>query len=275
MEVGILIHMSSDVYEDIAKMARLGFTNGQLAIWDMSLYCEEKCAEIKRAMADFGFTVTAVWCGWSGPVEWSFPNMYSTLGLVPAAWRAQRVHEILQGAKFAHALGVKYIITHLGYLPDNPKNPDRIGVVDAVRYICQQIAPYGQRFLFETGEELPTTIIQLMQEVGLDNMGINYDPANLLINARANPSDALDLLLPFVHGVHGKDGIYPTGLSPKGKEVMVGQGKANFPVLIKKLLDGGYSGNITIEREIPYGPQRDAEIVEEKRYLEDVIAGKV
>lgn len=275
MEVGILIHMSSDVYEDIAKMARLGFTNGQLAIWDMSLYCKEKCTEIKRAMDDFGFTVTAVWCGWSGPVEWSFPNMYSTLGLVPAAWRAQRVCEILQGAKFAHALGVKHIITHLGYLPDNPKDPNRIGVVDAVRYICQQIAPYGQRFLFETGEELPTTIIQLMQEVGLDNMGINYDPANLLINARANPSDALDLLLPFVHGVHGKDGIYPTGLSPKGKEVMVGQGMANFPVLIKKLMDGGYSGNITIEREIPYGPQRDAEIVEEKRYLEAVIAGKV
>lgn len=271
MEVGILIHMSKDVYEDIAKMGRLGFTNGQLAMWDMSLYEDDKVAEIQRACKDYNFTVTAVWCGWTGPVVWTYPQMHSTLGLVPAAWRAQRVNEILKGAEFARKLGVKHIITHLGFLPDNPYDSEHIGVVDAVRYICKQIEPYGQRFLFETGEELPISILHLMKDVGMDNMGINFDPANLMINGRANPHDALDLLAPYVYGCHGKDGVYSDGTTFKGKEVLLGEGRANFPVIIEKLRKAGYQGNITIEREIPYGEQRDREIVMEKAYLEEII----
>jgi len=264
--------MTQDVYEDIAKMGRLGFTNGQLAMWDMSLYEEDKVKEIQRACKDYNFTVTAVWCGWTGPVVWSYPQMYSTLGLVPAAWRAQRVNEILKGAEFARKLGVKHIITHLGFLPDDPNHPDHIGVMDAVHYICKQIEPYGQRFLFETGEELPATILQMMKEIGVDKVGINFDPANLMINGRANPHDALDLLAPYVYGCHGKDGVYSDGTAYKGKEVMIGEGRANFPVIIEKLLKAGYQGNITIEREIPYGEQRDREIVKEKAYLEELIA---
>ncbi len=271
MEVGILIHMSQDVYEDIAKMARLGFTNGQLAMWDMSLYEEDKVCEIQRACREHNFTVTAVWCGWTGPVVWTYPQMYSTLGLVPAAWRAQRVNEILNGAEFARKLGVKHIVTHLGFLPDDPNHPDYVGVVDAVRYICKELEPYGQRFLFETGEELPITILQLMKEIGADKVGINFDPANLMINGRANPHDALDLLAPYVYGCHGKDGVYSDGTNYKGKEVLIGEGLANFPVIIEKLRKAGYQGNITIEREVPYGEQRDREIVREKAYLEEII----
>jgi len=263
--------MSKDVYGDIANMGHLGFTNGQLAIWDMSLYEDDKIADIRRACKDYNFTVTAVWCGWTGPIIWTYPQMYTTLGLVPGAWRAQRVNEILKGAAFARKLGVKHIITHLGFLPDDPSHPDRIGVVNAVRYICKQIEGYGQRFLFETGEELPITIVQFMKEVGTDNMGINFDPANLLINGRANPQDALDLLLPYIQGFHGKDGIYPTITSPKGKEVLIGEGIVDFPAILKKLLKAGYDGAITIEREVPYGAQRDCELVKEKAYLEEII----
>ncbi len=275
MEVGILIHMTTDVYEDIAKMGRLGFTNGQLAIWDMSIYEEDKVKEIQRACADYHFTITAVWCGWTGPVVWTYPQMYSTLGLVPRAWRAQRVDEILRGAEFARKLGVEHIVTHLGFLPDDPYHPDHIGVVDAVRYICKQIEPYGQRFLFETGEELPISLVQLMREVGADNMGVNFDPANLMINGRYNPQDALDMLGPYIYGCHGKDGVFPEGMNPKGKEVLIGEGKANFPLIIEKLIKLGYNGTITIEREIPYGEQRDREIVKEKAYLEEIIRKQV
>ena len=114
MKVGILIHFNHNAYECIAEAARQGFDNGQISMWDMSLYTDEIAEEIKRACADFHFTVTAVWCGWSGPIDWSYPNMYQTLGLVPAATRQMRIEELLKGAEFARKLGVQDIITHIG-----------------------------------------------------------------------------------------------------------------------------------------------------------------
>lgn len=271
MKIGLLMHLKEDAYGCIAHAAKLGFDNGQLAVWDMHLYRDEIAEQIQKACAEFGFTVTAVWTGWSGPVEWTYPNMYASIGLVPPAWRARRTQDILDGAAFARKLGVRDIITHMGFLPDDPNHPDHIGVVQAIRHISKTIAPYGQRFLFETGEELPGSLMLLMKEVGTDNIGINFDPANFLINGRANPCDAMDRLVPLVWGFHAKDGVYPQGFDPKGKEMQIGQGSVDFEALLKKLLTAGYPGAITIEREIPEGPERDTQLLEEKAYLQELM----
>ena len=273
IKVGILITDVSkeNVYNKFAHARELGFDNCQLSVWDMSLHTEEFASAVKDAMERLDFKVTAVWCGWSGPRDWSYPNMYLTLGLVPSAYRAERIKDILGGAELARRIGVKDIVTHIGYLPDNPFNEDRLGTMIAVRHICKTIEPFGQRFLFETGEELPNSLVQLIKEIGCDNIGINYDPANMLINGRANSYDALCMFAPYVCGFHGKDAVYPEGGSPKGKEVTVGKGGADYPRLIRKLTEIGYDGYITIEREIPDSPERDREIVETKKYLEELI----
>ena len=272
MRVGCLINMNSNPYECIRHFSEdLGFKSGQLSVWDMSLYTDENAEAVKKACLDFGFTVSAVWCGWEGPHEWKYPGMYETIGFVPADWRAIRVKNVLAGASFAKAIGVKDIVTHAGYMSDNPTSPDRMGVLYAVRYICREIAKDGQRFLFETGEELPNSLVQLIKEIGCDNIGINYDPANMMINGRANSYDALCMFAPYVCGFHGKDAVYPKDGNPKGKEVMVGKGGANYPKLIEKLTEIGYDGYITIEREIPDSPERDAEIAATKVFLEDLI----
>jgi len=77
--------------------------------------------------------------------------------------------------------------------------------------------------------------------------------------------------MPYVMGVHGKDGVYPQGIEPKGMELALGQGKANFPELIKKLKADGYDGDITIEREIQESEQRQRDILMGKTYLESII----
>lgn len=272
MRVGVLIRLDKNVYECIRHAAELGFKSGQISVWDMSLYSEETAQLIQRACKDFKFAITAIWCGWSGPREWSYPDMYGTIGLIPTAWRARRAEELLVGAAFARKIGVKDIITHIGFLPDNPLDSDRIAVVQVVRYICREIEQYGQRFLLETGEELPGTLVQFMHETGVQNIGVNFDPANLLINGRANPTDGLERLAPYIYGFHGKDGLYPEGINPKGREVKIGEGRVDFPALIKMLAKMKYEGDITIEREIPDSKERDQEIIEEKAYLEKIIA---
>ena len=88
---------------------------------------------------------------------------------------------------------------------------------------------------------------------------MNLDPANLLMYGKANPIDALDILGPYVKGVHAKDGEYPTDPRQLGVEKPLGEGRVNFPALIAKLKTFGYSGALTIEREIS-GPQQVEDI---------------
>lgn len=273
MNVGYLIHLEgADPYERIREAAELGFRHGQLSVWDMSLHTEESAARILDACRDFDFTVTAVWCGWSGPAEWSYPAMYTSLGLIPDAYRAQRVEDILGGAALAHRIGVKNIVTHIGYLPDDPTNKTHIEVVQATRYICGKIAKWGQRFLFETGEMIPTTLIRFMTEIGLENVGVNLDPANLTINGRANSTDAARRLAPYIHGMHAKDAVHPVGDAPKGKEVKIGEGVVDFSTILSILKAAGYDGSITIEYEMKNTPDRHAELLSSKAYLEKIIA---
>lgn len=271
IKVGVQIHATDNIYEQIRFAKSLGFDNTQLLVWDVSLYTDEFAAEINRACRDFDFKITGLWCGWFRSGSFAYPEMYETIGFVPVAYRHQRMLDMLRGAEFARKIGVRDVITHMGFLPDDPNHEDRLGAMVTIKHICKTIAPYGQRFLFETGEELPTSLVQFIQSIGEDNIGINLDPANMLINGRGNSYDSLCMFAPYVFGFHAKDGVYPKNGDPKGKEVMVGKGEANFPKLIDKLVEIGYDGYLSIEREIAEGGQRNREVVRTKKYLERLI----
>jgi sugar phosphate isomerase/epimerase len=104
----------------------------------------------------------------------------------------------------------------------------------------------------------------------LDNVGVNFDVANLILYGKANPLDAVEVLAPYIQGVHAKDGLYPTDPKKLGEEVPIGQGKVNFPALIASLKKIGYGNPLTIEREIA-GEKQTADILAAKAYLEKLI----
>ncbi len=274
MKIGITILLNDEnIYDKIAAAAKKGFDNAQFQVFDMELYNDHIISEVKRACKDFNFTITAVWCGWSGPRVWKYPDCYTTLGLVPSEWRAQRVNDLLRGAAFARALGVQDIITHIGYLPDNPFHPDNMGIVQALKLICAELKKYDQYFLFETGEELPLSLVHLMNAVGADNLGINFDPANLIMNGRGScPAVALKFLAPYIRGFHAKDALQLVAPECKKVEVPAGKGDADFPRLIEILREIGYDGYLTIERENYDDPNHEREIDEIKVYLESLIS---
>ena len=62
--------------------------------------------------------------------------------------------------------------------------------------------------------------------------------------------DSLDVFGKYVWGMHGKDGEYPTDGKNLGQEKPLGKGRVNYPLLIQRLKEIGYAGDITIEREI-------------------------
>lgn len=177
-----------------------------------------------------------MWCGYSGPVEWNFTYGPLTAGLVPPAYRGIREKELLMGSEFAAKIGVNQIATHVGFLPENYFDPDFRGTVGTLRKICKVMQERGQYFLFETGQETPVTVLRAIEEIGLDNVGINFDTANLMLY---------------------------------GKECAAGEGLANFPLGLKRLKDVGYTGPFTIEREIK-GEQQKADIIKARDMLLEI-----
>lgn len=250
MELGVIISLNDSLEQKLAQLKELGFSSCQLGCWDAALYTDQRAGQVKALTAQYGIGISTVWCGWSGPKQWNFTEGPTTLGLVPEAYRQVRIGELKAGSDFAKKLGVGQIATHVGFIPEDPNSAVYAEVVRAVREVALHCAQNGQYFLFETGQETPVTLLRTIHDVGLDNLGINLDPANLILYGKANPVDALGVIGKYVRDVHAKDGRYPTDGRTLGRETALGDGQVNFPALIAGLKALGYDGAITIEREI-------------------------
>lgn len=273
MKIGVCVN-----FDEIDVMSRKfkdlkseGFDNCQLISWKPELWSDENSEIIKNLTEENGITISAFWCGWEGPCVWNFYDGQITLGLVPPEYRTMRIKNLCDGADFAHKLGVKNVVTHMGFIPENPNDPQFAPFCVAVRQVAEHLKKNNQNLLFETGQETPVTMLRCFEKVGMDNLGVNLDTANVILYGKANPVDALDVFGKYVMNIHAKDGLYPTNGHDLGSEVRIGDGKVDFKALFKKLHELGYDSYVTIEREIE-GEQQISDIRHAKKYLGDIIA---
>ena len=272
MNVGIVItHTKDNMEEKFSQAAAQGFHHCQMTSWDPDNWTDEDAEKIRGLCEKYDMEITAFWCGWAGPRTWNFIDGPETLGIVPLAYRGQRVRNLIDGAAYARKLGVTDVVTHMGFIPENMSDPNYPGVRAAVTEIARVLKSFGQNLLFETGQETPVVLLRLFEDVGTGNLYVNLDPANLILYGKANPVDSLQVFGKYVRGVHAKDGFYPTNGRELGREVKVGEGLVNFPRLLKGLKECGFDGSLTIEREIS-GPQQTADIKETQKYLTQLIA---
>ena len=272
LKTGICVHFNSvdEMSKKFNDMLSEGFDNCQLISWVPALWTDENAAILKKMIDETGVTVSAFWCGWEGPCVWNFYEGHTTLGLVPPEYREMRIKNLCDGADFAAKLGVKDVATHMGFIPENPNDPQFPLFCDAVRRVAEHLKKNGQNLLFETGQETPVTMLRCFETVGTDNLKVNLDTANVLLYGKANPVDALDVFGKYVAGIHAKDGFYPVNGRELGAEARIGDGKVDFPALFRKLRELGYDAYVTIEREID-GEQQTEDIRYAKKYLENII----
>ncbi len=271
MALGLLVNPFGAPEATIRRVHDLGFSNCFLSLDDyINGFTPELAAQLRELLARYAVTATTVEVVGPEPLVWDFMRGPATIGLVPPQTRAARIDALCQASDFAKRLGVPQVQTHCGFIPENPDDALYAGTVEAIRKVAQHCQGNEQHFLMETGQETPTAMSRVIRDVGLPNLGVGLDTANLILYGKANPVDAVDILGPHILSIHAKDGRWPTDPSKLGEEVLIGKGLVDFKTVFTRLHKFGYAGAVTIERETS-GPAQIEDVRLEKLYLEEIL----
>lgn len=274
MNIGtmVLFDSTDGLEEKFARLVRFKINSCQICSWTPAVWTDDNVKLIASYLEKYHITPSAFWCGWEGPRIWDFYDGQLTLGMVPPEFRTMRIKNLCDGADFAKKLGITDVVTHMGFIPENPYDPNFASFCMSVRVVAEHLKENGQYLLFEAGQETPVTMLRCFEQVGTDNLGVNLDTANLILYGKANPVDALDVFGKYVRNIHAKDGLYPTNGHDLGKETRIGEGRVDFRGFFKKLHELGYDSWVTIEREIDEGSEEQSkDIVESIQYLNNII----
>jgi L-ribulose-5-phosphate 3-epimerase len=264
-DVGIYISSDGKGVDAMFKyISDLGFSKCELYT---NQYTPDMVKPLNEAISKYNMEVLALFTLGPGPTTWDFYKGQQNIGLVSREHRAGRVAAMLQLSDLAKACGVRMIETHVGYIPENPNDPNYTETVEALKKVVGHCARNDQWFLYHAGQESPTTLLRTIQDVGYDNQGIGMDTANLIMYGRGHPSYSLEVYGKYIKLVNAKDGLYPVNPRDLGKEVQVGKGKVDFPRFIKKLKEIGYNGPVLIERESAKGEEWERDVLQSREYL--------
>lgn len=271
MAVGVMLGVGESPEESIQKVLDVGVTNAQMGRPGDAWLSPDKAAELKQKIDEMGITITTVFCGFDGESYADIPTVRRTVGFVPQETRAERVAKAREIADFAKILGVEVVAAHVGFVPEEPDDPQYAEVVKVVGEFADYLAGNGQLLSLETGQETAPTLLRFIADMGRDNVRVNFDPANMILYGSGDPIEALKLVGEHVVGVHAKDGVGPTQEDQLGTETPLGQGDVGIERFVQTLADIGYTGPLTIEREIT-GEQQKADIIEARKLLEQIRA---
>jgi sugar phosphate isomerase/epimerase len=265
-EVGVMFWAGRD---NLAEIQSLGVRCGQLGVpGDLELTAQA-AAGWKSALDQAEFPVVTVFAAYNGEAYADIPTVQRTVGFIPRDTRAEREQRTYQVIDFAAAIGVSSFACHIGFVPEDIGHPDYIEVREMVRRVADHAAKTKQTFALETGQEPAHVLQRFLKDVDRANVGINFDPANLILYGTGDPIEALSVLGPHLISVHVKDGDWPNTDQPGalGIERPLGQGAVGIPRFVSKLKEIGFRGPLNIEREAENQAERIADIRKAVTYL--------
>ncbi len=232
-------------------------------------------AEFKKLVEGNGLVISAL-CGDLGGGGFSFADR-----------NPEKIEKSKRILDLAKELGTNVVTTHIGVVPED-KNHDRYKVMQEACYELSRYADeIGAHFAIETGPETSAVLKDFLDSLGSTGVGVNLDPANLVMVTGDDPVGAVYNLQKYIVHTHAKDGVQnfvedpeivyglkkrPVDVIVTGDsfdEVPLGEGSVPWDGYLKALDDIGYKGFLTIEREVGDNPAED--IRKAVKFLEDHI----
>lgn len=271
LEIGLMFWGEKNPRLAVRGVKSLGLRCGQLGIAG-HVSIDEVMPLWKATLAEEDFAVTTVFAAYEGESYADIPTVQKTVGFIPRATRASREERTRKVIDLAAELGVAGFACHIGFVPEDKSDPDYVAVREMVRRICEYTARYRMTFALETGQEPAHLMKAFIEDVGCENLRINFDPANLILYGTGDPIEALGVLAPWVVSVHVKDGVWPSPGRPGslGTEMPLGEGSVGIGRFVAKLKEIGYTGPLTIEREVSLEQAMDDRHKEGLSHLADI-----
>lgn len=188
-----------------------------------------------------------------------------TGGVVPDQHWSENWKNIQATADLAKSMGLRLITFHAGFLPHDHNSPEFKKLVSRIGQIADMFKRKGLELAFETGQEDADDLELFLIQLNRPNVGVNFDPANMILYDRGEPVEALRTLGKRLKQVHIKDATRTKTPGEWGVEVPVGTGEVDWKEFFNTLDELRFSGFCCIEREA--GEQRIADIKTAREFI--------
>jgi sugar phosphate isomerase/epimerase len=276
--IGVFTSIDAGLGVRFEVAQELGVPTAQLHAPHRDSRNPEAAKKFLRRCEQAGIQVTAVFGGFAGESYADIATTARTVGLVPEATRAARVQEMKEVADFAGVLGCSTVALHIGFISPDRGGPGYRGLVDVTHDLLDHLQANSQQLNLETGQESAEHLLDFLGDVERDNLFINFDPANMILYGTGDPIEALQAIGPYVRSVHCKDARWAAknerGIS-WGTEVPLGEGDVGMETYLRTLLRLGYTGPLTIEREIANDPERQKQDIGHAVRLLETLRAKI
>ncbi|HBC89029.1 MAG TPA: xylose isomerase [Lentisphaeria bacterium] len=271
MKIGVISDsLKRPLYESIKRSSELGAEGVQLyassANYDLLMMDERQCVELKAHCAACGLGISAI-CGDLGGH-----------GFQVARDNPRRVKTCMRIIDVTRQLGCNVVTMHVGVIPSSQDNEIYKTMLAALRELGAYAKDNNVVVAIETGPESSRVLKQFLCDAGTKGLGVNLDPANLIMILNEDPVHAVRTLGDYIVHTHAKDGVHYRDCDPvkvydafaEGgfenlvaetgdlfAELPLGEGTVNWDAYLKALKEIGFDGFLTIEREVGENPDKD------------------
>lgn len=252
-----------------AKVQAVGLTAVQLALdplgdgaWDV--------ARTQAALCEAGIAIASGMMRTQGEDYSTLESIRRTGGVRRDDTWPDNLANANRCARLARELGVRLVSFHAGFLPPDRDDPLRSTMVARLGAVIDAFTACGVQTAFETGQETADTLLDVLDQLGRPDAGVNFDPANMILYDHGDPIDALRRLAPHVRQIHVKDAVRTRTPGTWGTETAVGEGEVDWPGFFRIVRERRIDCDLMIEREA--GGRRLEEIRQARGRVERELA---
>jgi L-ribulose-5-phosphate 3-epimerase len=249
----------------LQKLQETGISRVQLAL-DPLRASPKLWSETGAIFRDHGMVVVSGMVGCIGEDYATLDSIRRTGGIAPDATWKQNVKNFGACAVLAKQMGLKLVTFHAGFLPPDESHPTFGKMLQRLEVVADIFMVQNILLGLETGQETAPELAALLHKLNHPNIGVNFDPANMILYDKGDPVKALHTLAPWVRQVHIKDARRTKIPGTWGQEVPVGTGDMDWRAFFSTFKHVVFNVNLAIERE--YGNNRVADIRTARKVME-------
>lgn len=277
-KIGVMVDsFGIGVKEGLLKAKAIGADGVQIYAvsgeMDPASMTPAKRRELRAYIEDLGLEISAL-CGDLGGH-----------GFQDGAANPVKVEKSKRILDLALDLGTNIVTTHIGIVPDDTSEIIYADLQQACEELGQYATASGAYFAIETGPERAAHLRAFLDTLSSKGVSVNFDPANMVMVTGDDPVQGVYTLKDYIVHTHVKDGKRLRVVDPKQvygylgyermshekiaemasegadfAELPLGQGDVKFDAYFAALKDIGYTGYLTIEREVGDDPEADIKL---------------